>query len=87
MALPAKAKRVDEVAQQAFSVKGDLNQMWQDLAELHMPEQADFSVVKDPDQFWSELYDSTPALNRRDFGNWMGAVLTPKAAHGSGQVP
>ena len=78
MALPAKAKRVDEVAQQAFSVKGDLNQMWQDLAELHMPEQADFSVVKDPDQFWSELYDSTPALNRRDFGNWMGAVLRPK---------
>lgn len=78
MALPEKAKRVSDVASQAFSVKGDLNQMWQDLAELHMPEQADFTVVKDPDEFGSELYDSTPALNRRDFANWLSAVLRPK---------
>lgn len=77
-ALPVKARRVHEIAEQAFRVKGDLNQFWQDLAELHMPEQADFTVLRDPDEFGSELYDSTPALNRRDFGNWLGAVLRPK---------
>ena len=76
--LPTKAKRVSEVAGTAFAVKGDLNQLWQDFAELHQPEQADFTKVKDPDQFGSELYDSTPALNRRDFGNWLSAVLRPK---------
>lgn len=78
MALPVKAKRVAEISDAAFTAKGDLNQLWQDLAELHMPEQADFTVKKDPDQFASELYDNTPALNRRDFGGWLGSVLRPK---------
>ena len=78
MALPEKAARAKQYYDAAFSAKGDLNTFWQGVAELHMPEMADFTIQKDPHEFGSELFDSTPALFRRDFANWLGAVLRPK---------
>ncbi len=78
MALPEKAQRARRTYDAAFSAKGDLNTFWQGVADLHMPEQADFTQQRDDDDFASELYDSTPVQFRRDFGNWIGAVLRPK---------
>lgn len=66
------------LAEAAFTAKGDLNSFWQDTAELHFPEHADFTEVRDSDDYESTLYDSTPCLDRREFGNWMGSVLRPK---------
>ena len=78
MSLHEKALRVTEMAHSAFTAKGDLNQLWQNIADLHMPEQADFTVKRDPHQFGAELYDCEPARQRRDFCNWIGSVLRPK---------
>lgn len=78
MALPERATRVAKLASTAFSAKQDLDSFWQDTAELHFPEHADFTDVRDDDDYESNLYDSTPALFRRDFGNWLGSVLRPK---------
>jgi hypothetical protein len=78
MALPEKAARARQTYEAAFKAKGDLNTFWQSVAELHMPEQADFTTEKDESDYASELYDSSPAQFRRDFGNWIGAVLRPK---------
>ena len=78
MALPEKARRARSSYEAAFSAKGDLNTFWQGVAELHMPERADFTEDKDDDDFASDVYDSTPIQFRRDFGNWIGAVLRPK---------
>lgn len=78
MALPEKAQRARRTYDAAFKAKGDLNVFWQGVADLHMPEQADFTQQRDEDDYASELYDSSPAQFRRDFGNWIGAVLRPK---------
>jgi len=78
MALPEKARRARRSYDAAFSAKGNLNTFWQSVAELHMPEQADFTRQRNDSDYASELYDSAPSLFRRDFGNWIGAVLRPK---------
>jgi hypothetical protein len=66
-------------AEEAFKRKGNLDAFWQETAELHYPERADFTSDKTlGEDFASGLYASDPVLFRRDFGNWMGAVLRPK---------
>ena len=78
MALPERATRLCAMAASAFSARQALNSFWQEVAELHFPEHADFTASKNADGFASNLYDSTPALYRRDFGNYLGSVLRPK---------
>ena len=78
MALPQRATRLCAMAEAAFAAKQPLNGFWQEVAELHFPEHADFTAGKGADGFASKLYDSTPALYRRDFGNYLGSVLRPK---------
>ena len=78
MALPERATRLCAMAASAFAAKQALNSFWQEVAELHFPEHADFTTRKNDDGFASNLYDSTPALYRRDFGNYLGSVLRPK---------
>jgi len=78
MPLQERASRIIEQASRAFSAKAPLDSFWQDAAELHFPEHADFTTRKLEDDHESTLYDSTPALFRRDFANWMGSVLRPK---------
>ena len=78
MSLPERAARISEIASNAFTAKASLDSFWQDAAELHFPEHADFTIKKTDGESESSLYDSTPALFRRDFCNWLGAVLRPK---------
>ncbi len=78
MALPERATRLCAMAASAFTARQALNSFWQEVAELHFPEHADFTTGKNDDGFASNLYDSTPALYRRDFGNYLGSVLRPK---------
>jgi len=78
MSLPEPATRLTELAGTAFGAKKSLDSFWQDAAELHFPEHADFTDRRDADDYESNLYDSTPAMFRRDFGNWLGSVLRPK---------
>ena len=78
MALPERASRLSDMAASAFTAKKPLDSFWQETAVLHFPEHADFTNEKSDDSFASDLYDSTPALFRRDFGNYLGSVLRPK---------
>ena len=78
MPLTERANRISSQASAAFTAKAPLDSFWQEVAELHFPEHADFTVSKSSDKFASLMYDSTPSLFRRDFGNYIGAVLRPK---------
>jgi hypothetical protein len=78
MALPEKARRARHTYDAAFKAKGDLNTFWQAVAELHIPERADFTRQRDDSDYASEVHDSTPALMRREFGNFLGSALRPK---------
>ncbi len=78
MAFVERARRIVSIAEAAFTAKKQLDTFWQDCAELHFPEHADFVDIRDEADYESYLYDSTPSLFRRDFCNWMGSVLRPK---------
>jgi hypothetical protein len=75
---PEKSARISKLASSAFGSKRALDNFWQEIAELHFPEHADFTRKRFDDDWASNLYDSTPALLRREFGNYLGAVLRPK---------
>lgn len=76
------------IAMAAFSKKGALDSFWQEVADNHYPERADFTsnreIGSDPT---STLYSSEPILSRREFGNFMGTVLRPKGRKWFGMSP
>ena len=78
MPMPERATRISAMAASAFTAKMPLDTFWQEVAELHFTEHADFTIRRNDDQFASGVYDSTPQLYRRDFGNYLGSVLRPK---------
>lgn len=81
MPLPERAMRISSQASAAFTAKAPLDSFWQEVAELHFPEHADFTIRKQDDKFASIMYDGSPALFRRDFGNYLGSVLRPKGRY------
>ncbi|MGH2620736.1 MAG: portal protein, partial [Anaerolineales bacterium] len=74
--------RADDICREAegcFGRRGNLLEFWQDTADLHYPERADFTHKKTlGEDFASKLYAGQPALYRRDFGNFLGSALRPK---------
>jgi hypothetical protein len=79
MELDARGKDLTSQASEAFGKKGSLDSFWQEVAENHYPERADFTVSRAiGEDITSRLYSSEPILFRRDFGNFIGAILRPK---------
>lgn len=63
----------------AFKRKGNLDSFWQSTADNFYPERADFTTDKTlGEDFASSVYSSEPIIFRRDFANYLGAVLRPK---------
>ncbi len=74
-----RSEELCKQAHDAFKRKENLDNFWQTTAELHYPERADFETKKTlGEDFCSGLYASDPIIFRRDFGNFIGAVLRPK---------
>ena len=68
-----------QIALAAFTKKGTLDSFWQEVAENHYPERADFTTKRSlGTDISAQLYSSEPVLFRREFGNFLGAVLRPK---------
>lgn len=68
-----------QIAMAAFTKKGSLDSFWQEIAENHYPERADFTSQRSlGSDVTSQLYSSEPVLFRREFGNFLGAILRPK---------
>lgn len=82
MAKPAYTIKIKEICERvasAFTKKQNLDTFWQEVAELHYPERATFTVSKILGSgYTSENYSAAPILHRREFGNWLGAILRPK---------
>lgn len=64
----------------ALFERGNVENLWQELAEQFYPERADFTVERtEGDDLTSRLFDSTPVLFRRDLGNAFSAMLRPRS--------
>lgn len=63
-----------------FAKKAQLDELHQRLAELFYPERANFTVSRvEGDEYATELYESTPAQDRRELSGAIGAILRPRA--------
>lgn len=80
--MPELNDRGQEICRQAaaaFKRKGNLDNFWQSTADNFYPERADFTNGKTlGEDFASTVYSSEPIIFRRDFANYLGAVLRPK---------
>jgi hypothetical protein len=74
-----KTAKLNELVTQLFDKRTGFESLWQQTAELFYPERADFTGSTSPSTIISQLMDSSPVLYRRDFGNYLGSVLRPKA--------
>jgi hypothetical protein len=64
---------------QAFSSRGSVLSLWQDIAENFYPERADFTTVRNVGaEFAKNLMTSYPIIVRRDLGNYISSVLRPR---------
>lgn len=72
------ARELVKRSQRLFS-RGSQESLWQVLAEQFYPERADFtSTFYEGEEFATHLFDSGPAMFRRDLGNAFSAMLRPR---------
>jgi hypothetical protein len=73
-------KEIKDHAEQAFSKRGSLLSLWQDIAENFLPQRADFTTCRNiGDEMSRGLMTSYPVIACRDLGNSFGAMLRPSA--------
>ena len=88
MPLLEKDNQVIAQADEAFAKKSSLLNFWQQVAENHYPERADFTRESmATEDMTSQLYSSEPILFRREFCNFLGSVLRPSGRDWFGLTP
>lgn len=66
------------IADRAFSKRGSLLSLWQEIADHFYPERADFTTTRSlGTDFASNLTTSFPVLARRDMGDMFASMLRP----------
>lgn len=74
------ANELLRLSDRMFSTKYRLDVLWQRLAEEFHPERADFTRNRiDGDEFAENMFESTPAQNRRELAYAMGSLMRPPA--------
>lgn len=76
----SNADELIRLTDRVFSKKLGLDSLWQRLAEEFYPERADFTRVRsEGEEFAENLFESTPAQNRRELAYAMGSLMRPPA--------
>ena len=71
-------KDIHGIAENLFSKRSLLMNLWQEIAENFYPERADFTLQREVgDEFADNLYTSFPIIARRDLGNAFSTMLRP----------